>query len=94
MNNEYISVKEKEGHVSIDDVMSNFDHEIDKKIENQLRQGNCYAGYPAWDFHGQVYWENDRFYCEVRRYGYLVDVISADTLEELMGNVSGEYGWD
>jgi len=71
-------------------VMSNFNREIDRK----LKLGNCYAGYPAWNFYGEVWYENNQFHCEIWRYHCHIDTISVDTLEEIMEEASENYGWD
>jgi len=58
------TIKDTEA-ICLEDVMSNFDKVIDKDIEKQLKEGDCYAGYPAWNFHGTVYYKNDKFYGEI-----------------------------
>ena len=75
-----------------DDVMSNFDHEINKDIEVRLKNEKVYSGYPGWNFHGEVWYEQNQFHCEVWVYGSIKEVISEDTLEELMESVSDKYG--
>lgn len=87
------SIINKENLVCLDDVMSNFDHKIEKDIEGKLREGNYYAGYSAWDFHGNVIFKEDKFICEIRRYGCLVDIIEEETLEEIMQEASDKWGW-
>jgi hypothetical protein len=78
--------------VLIDDVMSNFDHLIEDGAEDKLKNNYVYGGYPGWDFHGWVWHEQDKFHCEVSVYGTIQQIISADTLKELMAEVSLQYG--
>jgi len=80
--------------ICLEDVMSNFDKEIDRDVEKQLKEGNCYAGYPAWNFHGTVYYKDDKFYCEIWTYGFPNELINAETLEEIIELASDKYGWD
>ena len=87
------SIIERENLKRVDDVMSNFNHSIEKDIEEKLRQGNCYAGYAAWDFHGDVMYKDDKFICEIWRYQALVDIIEAKTLEGIMEEASDKWGW-
>lgn len=83
---------DRENLICLDDVMSNFDHVIEKDIEEKLREGNCYAGYPAWNFHGTVMYKDNKFICEIKRYGCLIDTIEAETLEGIMEEASNRYG--
>jgi len=80
--------------IQFNDVMSNFDHAIEKDIEEKLKEGNCYAGYAAWDFHGDVMFKDNKFICEIWRYHCLVDIIEAETLEEIMEEASDKWGYD
>lgn len=52
-------VCDKESREYIGDVMTNFDHSIDYEIAGQLKNSNTYAGYPAWEFHGSVWYEDE-----------------------------------
>lgn len=74
-------------------IISNFDHEIDEEVAKSIKGQPLYAGYAGWDFHGQVWWDNNQWHCEVKVYCVIQEVISADTLPELMEAVSDEYGW-
>jgi len=74
--------------------MSNFDHEIDRGVATRLRRGG-YADYPGWEFYGQAVWFKDgQFHCEVWRYGFHIDTVSADNLPDLMAAVSEQFGDD
>jgi hypothetical protein len=84
----------KDDREYLGEVMSNFDHSIDKKIETQLKNKLSYADYPGWDFHGTVWYENDMFHCKVMQYRCHVDTISAETLDEIMEEVSDKYGYE
>ena len=74
--------------------MSNADHTIDYNIAEQLKKGDFYSQYAGWDFCGYVYWDKKQWICEVWVYHSVVDTIKADTLEEIMTEVSNKYGQD
>jgi hypothetical protein len=76
-------------------VMSNFDHEVNRDVEFTLRTNeSTYAGYPAWNFYGSVWYEDSMFHCEIMVYGSYRETISAETLEEIMEIASNKYGWE
>jgi hypothetical protein len=82
-----------EGKEICGDLMSNFDHEVDKDIENKLRvNNNLAAKYPGWEFHGTCWFYEGMFYCRVMRYGLVVGYYNAKTPEELMQEICGIYG--
>ena len=85
---------DKENREWIGEVMSNFDHCIDEEIANKLKETKSYADYPAWDFHGSVWYEDGKYHCQIKRYGSHIDTISNEDLQEIMDEASGEYGWD
>lgn len=78
----------------IGDAMSNFDHIIDRDVEEKLKQGNCIADYPAWNFHGTLWFNGENFQCQIKRYQVHVDTIEAPTLEEIMEKASDRWGHD
>lgn len=73
--------------------MSNYDHFIDPELEQALKEeaGQVFVHYCGWNFLGKVWWE-DQFYCEVLRFGILLETIVANTLQEIMTKVSEKYG--
>lgn len=75
-------------------VMSNFDHQIDEEIGQELREEEYCAGYAAWNFHGKVWFDrdSDQFACEIWRYHVHIDTILAEDLPALMEVVSEKYG--
>ncbi len=73
------------------EVMTNFDHTIDKKVAKLLKKEKLYAQYSGWDFHGNV-WFNNKWYCMIKCYCVHRETIEADTLEEIMTMVSKKYG--
>ena len=76
-----------------DSVMSNFDHEIDHDVEQKVKQGGHYADYPAWNFHGTV-WFDGKFKCEIRRHHCHIATLEAETLQEIMDEASASWGMD
>lgn len=75
------------------DVMSNFDGIIDREIESRLKSENVHAGYSAWNFHGNVWYQDERFHCEIWRYQCYTETISAETLEEIMSEANEKHGF-
>ncbi len=77
------------------DLMSNCDHQVNRDVENRLRNNpGLVAGYPGWDFHGNCWYsaEENKWCCEVWCYGQRQEVMKADSPEELMEVVSEKYG--
>jgi hypothetical protein len=77
-----------------DEIMSNFCYEVDKNIENAIKDKQLWAGYVAWNFFGEVWYADEKWHCDVKQYKMYVDTISAETPEELMEKVSDIYGYD
>lgn len=71
---------------------SNFDHVINVKIAKELMAGGCWAGYPAWEWYGRVWYENGEFLCMVMRYGVHACTVSAPTPEELKEELCDNWG--
>jgi hypothetical protein len=90
MSNKSVTAHMKE----IRQEMSNFDHSIDDGMEDALKVGNCYGAHAAWNFYGRVFYKDGKFHEEVWSYGGIIEVISADSLAELMALVNEKYGKD
>ncbi len=75
--------------------MSNCFHTIDEGLEDKLREneGKLYAQYAGWDFWGGVWFEDDKFHCQVNVHHYPREEIEADSLKEIMEKVSDKYGY-
>jgi hypothetical protein len=73
--------------------MSNCDHKIDEGMEEKLRSGQFLGSHAAWDFWGDVWFQNEQFHERVKRYRVIQGVYSADSLEELMEKVNNKFGW-
>lgn len=80
-----------ESLICIDEIMSNFDHEIEPDAETELRKGNCYGEYTAMNFFGLV-WFDGQFNCMVKQYRNHVNTISRDSLQEIMDACCESYG--
>ena len=76
--------------------MSNFDHSIDKGLENKLKSGKVFSQYSGYNFCGYVYYDKKKkkFGCEVWQYHSLTEVIYKKKLEEIMEEVCEKYGSD
>ena len=77
-------------------VMSNFDHCIDEKVATEIKGKDLSAQYSGWNFCGYCWWhkQSSKWCCEVWTYGSYQKTFNADTLEEIMSDVSVEYGSD
>ena len=75
--------------------MSNFDHEISPGLEEDLRNNpSKYAAYPCWNCYCNVLYREGQFQCIVQRHRETREIISANTLREIMEQVSEKYGDD
>ena len=73
-------------------LMSNCDWEIDRKVESEIKGEPLFASYPAWNFFGNVWWQNEKWHCEVWTYKSYDETFSSETLEGIMSDVSEKYG--
>jgi hypothetical protein len=74
--------------------MSNVDGGcIYQGFEEALREGK-FGKHAGWNFNGIVWFEDNLFHEEVCVYHEVQEVISSDTLKELMKVVNDKYGWD
>lgn len=74
-------------------VMSNLDHEINRRVEAVLRSEPRWADYTAWNFWGAVWWDRDaeQFWCEVWQHHEHIATLGG-TLEEIMVEASNNWG--
>lgn len=75
-------------------IMSNFDREIEQDIVKAIKNKNLFSRYAGWNFNGKVWWENKNWHCEVWCYGSFIKTFSSKKLEQIMEEVSSEYGYD
>lgn len=94
-----MAIEEKtipEEYENLGDVMSNFDHQIDRKVEARLRKSLAWATYSGWNFNGRVWWdlESEQWACEVWQYHSHVETVYGETLDEIMEQICAKYGDD
>lgn len=77
-----------------DTLISNFNHSIDKEVEQISKGQKLYAQYTAWDFQGYIWFHSGKWNCEVWKYNSHVDTVTALTLEDIMEEISNKYGSD
>lgn len=73
-------------------VMTNFDHTIDRDCEWRLRAERVIMHYAGWHFCGDVWFADNRYHCLVFQRHIPQEIISADTLDEIMSEVCDKYG--
>lgn len=78
----------------LDMEMTNFGHSIDDGFEERLRDENCWGNHHAWNFCGDVWFEDGKFHENVYQYHVFQSELEAETLEELMKLVNAKYGED
>ena len=77
-----------------DAIMTNCNHTIEHDLEKELKEKELYSQYAGWNFCGYVWWNNDKWSCEVWVFHNHVKTYSNDTLEGIMTDVSYDYGSD
>ena len=75
-------------------LMSNFDREIILETADAIKEKKLFSGYAGWNFHGKVWWQEEKWNCEVWCYGCWSKTVTCDTLEDIMDEVSSEYGYE
>jgi hypothetical protein len=76
--------------------MTNFDGTIDDGFAEALKEspGGVFGSHSGWDFYGEVFFFDGKFHEEVWVHNSAREIITADSLEELMVEVSSKYGWN
>jgi hypothetical protein len=79
-----------------DNLMSNFDHQINETVAKELKTVQATARYPGWGFHATCWWDGSRgrYLAAVRRFSYLVATYAAETPRQLMDMVCEDHGND
>jgi hypothetical protein len=78
----------------IDELMSNCDHEVNQEVAQRLKADGVIARYSAWNFNALCWFCDGQFHAAVSVFHDHVATISADTPEDLMRDVSKQFGWD
>jgi len=75
-------------------VYSNFDHELDKDVVDELKAapGEVYAQHAAWQFCGYVWFDGKDWHEDVWVHGSLAETRSEEKLEDLIDSVNRSYG--
>jgi hypothetical protein len=75
-------------------VCSNFDHVINQEVVEHLKTHNAWSSYPGWNFHGSVWFDQDRgkFLCQIMQYHAHTATVEADTFEELKEEICARFG--
>ncbi len=66
-----------------EEIMSNYDGKIDNSVAEYIKNKPLYSTYPAWNFCGYVWWQSNKWCCEIWVYGSYRCTIIKDTLKIL-----------
>ena len=77
-----------------EELMSNFDRKINKEVANAIKSKKLFSRYAGWNFNGKVWFDDNKWLCEVWTYGNWQKTFICDTLDEIMESVSNEYGYN
>lgn len=80
------------GYCSIGDVMSNLDHSIEPDAEKRLKAGKHAGEYCAWNFHAWVWWTGKNYGAIPEQWGVELPAIFANSLQEIMDQLSERFG--
>jgi len=77
-----------------DTVMSNFDHSIDRGLEERILREKVVLQYAGRNFSGDVWYDPEQrvFRCVVNVHGVPREIVSRQSLDEILWYVSDEYG--
>lgn len=92
INNRYRMPERFSEHA--EDIMSNFDGAMVEEVADEIKGKDIYAGYAGWNFRGKVWWEHNKWLCEVWVHGSWLETFISDSPQGLMEEVSSKYGWD
>jgi hypothetical protein len=75
-------------------VMSNYNYIINKKIAAKLKKEKLYADYVGGTFLGSVWWnkQDQQWFCEIWQNQKHIQTFFAESLPELMLDVTEKYG--
>lgn len=81
---------------NIGEIASNFDRIIDEELVEKLKQNplTMCASYPGWNFYGEIHYDGENFLCRVMVYGRDAGVYRQPSVDQLMEEVSDEWGYD
>ena len=79
---------------NIGEIMSNFDWTIEPNAEDRLKNENVFGEYPAWHFHGCVWYTDGLFRCRIEQCDFHVATINGASLQEIMDSACKQFGSD
>lgn len=77
-----------------EEIMSNFDHKIELDIVDHIKGKLLFSGYPGWDFYGDVWFEDNKWHCQVKSYSTHVATYSSENIEDLKEQVCSNHGYE
>ena len=89
-----IRIPEKFQEFDGDDIMLNFDRAVVEETAIAIKGEELFSRYAGWNFNGMVWWQDEKWHCEVWQYRSYMETVSEDTLDEIMITVSDKYGYE
>lgn len=77
-----------------DEIMSNFDGRVVQETADKIKGKPLFSTYSAWNFNGRVWWNNEKWLCEVWIYKTYIETVICDNLSDIMDNLCDKYGND
>jgi len=77
-----------------EEIMSNFDGRVVEESAKAIKGKELFSRYAGWNFNGKVWWQNDKWLCEVWCYRSWRETFVCETPKELMEEISSEYGYE
>lgn len=82
----------KELEVHEDPVMTNLGHRTNVMIAKLIKEKLYIGWYVAWDFAGQIWFDDNKYYCVIQQYKENIETIKTDSLKEIMDYCCEKYG--
>ena len=77
-----------------EDVISNFDHQIDYDVAEKLKTGKYVSGYPALGYHAKVIYCDGEYIARIKRYQSIQGYVKSKSINGLMELCCDEYGYE
>lgn len=76
------------------EIMSNCDGLVIEQTSTEIKGKELFSRYSGWNFNGLVWWQDNKWCCEVWCYRNWCETIICNTLKDVMEAVSSKYGYE